>query len=181
MSDQTIGLITGLLHVALAVLLGVVTTYGSFRILGRLMRTDDHIEQLKSNNTAMAILLGGLLIANALIVKVATEPAISTAQVFLFRSPSWSAFLKTIGLIGGYALLAILLANLSVWVSMNLFLWLTRDLDELAEIRANNVAVAVTVGVTVAVMGMFLSDGLASLMQALVPFPAYHPLEVLGG
>ena len=77
--------------------------------------------------------------------------------------------------------MAIILANLSVWTAMHSFLRLTRDLDELAEIRGNNVAVAVTLGVTVAVMGLFISDGLSSLMQALVPFPTFQPVEVLGG
>jgi len=181
MTDQIIGLITGTVHVFLSLVLAVLTTWGTFRIIDRLLRGDDCVAALKSNNVAMSILLGGVLVANALIVKAATVPAISTLQVFLFASFSWVDLLKLLGMVAGYVVLAIILANLAIWAAMNSFLWLTRNLDELAEIRGNNVAVAITLGVTVAVMGLFLSDGLATLLQALVPFPELRPIEVLGG
>lgn len=181
MSDQAIGLIAGIVHVVLSLVLAVMTTYGSFRIMDRLMRDDDHIRQLKENNAAIGILIGGVLVAAALIVKVATQPAIAAVQVFLYREFAWVGLLKIIAMIGGYVLLAIFLANISIWVAMSFFLRMTRNLDELAELRGNNVAVAITLGVVVAVMGLFISDGLASLMQALVPFPEFRPVEVLGG
>ena len=64
---------------------------------------------------------------------------------------------------------------------MHAFLRLTHDIDELREIRHNNVAVAITLGVTVVIMGIFLSDGLGTLVQAIVPFPVFAPVEVMGG
>ncbi|NNE42932.1 MAG: hypothetical protein HKN12_01875 [Gemmatimonadetes bacterium] len=181
MTDQTIGLISGLAHLALSVILAVMTTYGSFRVLGRLMKQEDPVRALREGNTAMGVLLAGVLVACALIVKAVTEPAVSTIQVFLFGGLGPLDVAKIIAMIGGYILLAIVLANITVWLALRCFLWLTHDLDELAEIRANNLAVAITVGVTVAVMGLFLSDGLSSLMQALVPFPEFQPVEILGG
>jgi len=181
LGDQAIGLISGAVHLALSFVLALLSTYGSFRILDRLMHHDDFMAGLRANNIAMAALLGGVLIASAMIVKSATDPVVSTLQVFLFRSFAWLALLRLVAMILAYVLTAVVLANVTIWSAMRCFLWLTRDLDELAEIRRNNVAVGITIGITVAVMGYFISDGLSSLMQALVPFPEFRPVEVLGG
>ena len=76
---------------------------------------------------------------------------------------------------------AILLANVTIWLAMRCFLYLTHRIDELAEIRNDNLAVGLTLGVTVAVMGLLVSGGLSDLLQALVPFPEFRPVEILGG
>jgi uncharacterized membrane protein YjfL (UPF0719 family) len=181
MTDRIVGLISGGAHLVLALVLALISTYGAFRIIDRLTRDIDEIEELKSNNIALSIMLAAILLASALIVKAVTYPAISTLQTLLFQQPSAVATLKAVALIVGYTILAVLMAIGSIWIALRCFLGLTRHLDELGEIRKNNVAVAITLGVMILIMGMFLSNGIGSLMKALVPFPVFESIEVLDG
>jgi uncharacterized membrane protein YjfL (UPF0719 family) len=181
MSNQAIGIVSGLAHLALSFGLALLTTYGSFRILDRLLPDDDLSDGLRADNRALAALLGGVLIASAMIVKASTEPIISTVQVFLFRAFSWIALLRSLAMVVAYVLGAILVANLTIWLGVHCFFRLTDRIDELSEIRRNNLAVGIAVGVTVIVMGYLVSGGVGDLMQALVPFPEFRPVEILGG
>jgi len=180
-SDQVIGIVSGFTHLVLSFGLAVLTTYGSFRILDRLLPEDDLSEGLLADHRAIAALLGGVLIASAMIVKASTEPIIATVQVFLFRSFSWIALLRSLAMIVAYILGAILVANVTIWLGIRCFFRLTDRIDELSEIRRNNLAVGLAIGVTVAVMGYLISGGVGDLMQALVPFPEFRPVEILGG
>lgn len=181
MSDQVIGVISGLAHLFLSFGLAVLTTYGSFRILDRLLPDADLSDGLREDNRALAALLGGVLIASALIVKASTEPIIATVQVFLFRSFSWITLLRSLAMIVAYVLGAILMANVTIWLAIRCFFRLTDRIDELLELRAGNLAVGIAIGVTIAVMGYLISGGVGGLMQALVPFPEFRPVEILGG
>ncbi|MBZ0269447.1 DUF350 domain-containing protein [bacterium] len=181
MSDQVIGIVSGLAHLVLSFGLALLTTYGSFRILDRLLPGDDLADGLRADNRALAALLGGVLIASALIVKASTEPIIATVQVFLFRAFSWMTLFRSLAMIAAYVLGAVLVANLTIWLGVRCFFRLTDRIDELSEIRRNNLAVGIAIGVTVAVMGYLVSGGVGDLMQALVPFPEFRPVEILGG
>jgi uncharacterized membrane protein YjfL (UPF0719 family) len=56
---------------------------------------------------------------------------------------------------------------------------LTRRIDELAEIKNNNVAVAIILAVVLVIMGLFLADGINSFLNAVVPFPKLQEIEIL--
>ena len=55
-----------------------------------------------------------------------------------------------------------------------------KEIDELAEIGRNNVAVAITVGSMIIVMGIFLSQGVQSLLSAIIPEPAFGNIQIMG-
>jgi uncharacterized membrane protein YjfL (UPF0719 family) len=159
----------------------VATTYASFRIVVRITRGAGYLDALKTNKMATGILTGGTMLATGLIVKTSTQPAMSALQVFLFHEFTWVSLGKFLALLAGYVLASLTLANIAIWAGMKSFLWLTFDLDELAEVERNNVAVAMTLAITLIVMGLFIADGLSSLLQALVPVPVYQAVEVFRG
>jgi uncharacterized membrane protein YjfL (UPF0719 family) len=81
MSDQMIGLICGVFHLVLSFLLAVVATFGSFKIFDKLTRNIDEVSELKANNVAVSIMMGGMLLSSAIIMKTVSRPAISTLQL----------------------------------------------------------------------------------------------------
>jgi uncharacterized membrane protein YjfL (UPF0719 family) len=180
MSNQVIGIVSGVVHFLLSLFLALLTTYGSFRLFDKLTRDVDEVKELKSNNVAVGIVLASMLLAAAIIVKQVTSPAISTLQAFLFQDPTWFDAVKSIVFICGYIVIAILIAVGSIWIALRASIGLTRNLDEMAEVKKNNVAVAIMLGVAIVVMGLFLADGLRSLLDALIPFPTFQAIEVLG-
>ncbi len=178
---QTIALISGLAELLLSFALGILVAYVSFRIFNRMTRDLDEIGELRKNNIAAGILLGSLMISSALIIRQAVFPTISTLQTKLFAGIDLTAGVVIVGLaILCTAAVAVTCVG-AVAISLRIFLRLTREIDELAEISRNNIAVAITVGSVVIVMGIFLSQGVQALLNAIVPEPAFGSIQVLGG
>jgi uncharacterized membrane protein YjfL (UPF0719 family) len=179
MSNQIVGLISGVVHIFLSLFLALIATYGSFRVFSLLNRTIDEVHELRSKNTAVGILLAGMILSSAIIVREATLPIISTLQGILFTGISPITFLYFIGFLLGFSVLAALVAMGSIWTAMNIFMRLTHKLNEITEIRNNNTAVAIALAVTIVVMGIFLADGISTLLSALIPLRAFRPIEVM--
>ena len=161
--------------------MGLMVTFGSFKMLDLMTRDLDELEEIKKNNTAVGILMGSMLISTGLICAEALGPASSTLQSTLFAQMGPAAVAKTLGQTLGYFVLVLSLAVLCVSFAARVFFWLTRNLDEMAEIKNNNVAVAITLGAVLVVMGLFLSHGVSGLLQALVPSPALETIRIMGG
>ena len=140
-------MVSGITELALSFGLGIAVAYVSFRLFARWTKGLDEIGEIKGNHAASGIVLGAMLIASALVVRQAVFPAISTLQTVLFAGgPSARGILVLLGWTLLYVLLAFLSTLLAILAAVRLFLGLTRDIDELAEIRANNVAVAIVLG-----------------------------------
>ena len=179
MSDQTIGIICGVVHLALSFVLALIATFGSFHIFDKLTRSIKEQEELKANNVAVAIVLSGMLLASALVLRSVMSPAISTLQTYLYQGMTTMAWLKLIGFLLGYILGALAATIATIWVGLRCFMALTRRIDEFAEVKGKNVAVAIVLATVLVIMGLFLADGLTSLMEAVVPFPAMPEIQVM--
>ena len=175
-----VALVSGVVELALSFVLGLLTAYGSFRLFAWTTRDLDEMAELKENNAAVGVLLASMLVACAMIVRRAIYPAISSLQTALYDGLGWIALAKVGGLVLIYVGLALGCAVLCVIASMRLFLRLTHDLDEMAEIRRSNVAVALTLGAVIVVTGLFLSQGVQSFLSALIPYPAVEQIQIMG-
>ncbi len=179
MSDQFVGITSGTLHLAICFLLALLATYGSFRVFDFLTKHIDAYEEMNKGNIAVGVMLAGMLFALALTLKAVISPAISTFQTYLYQGLGWSGWLEILLYVFGYVLIALLVAVVSIWLAMCIFMKLTRGVDELQEIRNGNMAVAIVLAVVIVIMGYFLSDGIKSLLEAIVPFPAVQQIEVM--
>ncbi|HET6426786.1 MAG TPA: DUF350 domain-containing protein [Phycisphaerae bacterium] len=181
MSDQWIGLLSGAMHLVLSFVLALITTYGAFRLFPILTRDIDELGELKRGNLAVSVMLAAMLLSTAVIMKTVTGSALSSLQTYLARGMTLLRLAKLAALVVGYLAMAILLAVITIWFAIRCFLALTRDLNALAAIRDNNVAVAITLGVVIVVMGLFLAGGIDSFMAALVPAEELVKAKVAGG
>jgi uncharacterized membrane protein YjfL (UPF0719 family) len=177
---QMVAIVAGLAELVLSLVLGVLTAWVGFRMLARLTRELDEIGELKKNNVAAGILSAALLLALALVVRQASYPAISALKTTLLHGLGAGSALRVVGLGVVYVAVALVIAMLAIAVGLRVFLRLTRELDELAEIRANNVAVAISLGMVIVVLGIFLAQGVGSFLSALIPYPAITEIQVLG-
>jgi len=178
---QWIAVVSGLVELGLSFVLGILVAYLSFRVLARMTRDVDEVAELKRDNTAVGVLLASMLVGSALIVRQALFPAVSSLKTALFHGLGLAALAKLAALYALYFVVVLALAVVGIGLAVRVFVRLTRDLDEMAEIRANNVAVALTVGAVIVVLALFLSQGVASLLSALVPYPALGSIEIMGG
>jgi len=178
---QTVAVISGVVELALSFLMGLGVPYASFRFLAYLTREMDEVRELRKNNVAVGILFSSMLLSTALVARQAIYPIISTLQTKLFSGLTPGEAMLLLALSLGYVAFALVMAALAIAVGANLFLRLTRDIDEMGEIGRNNVAVALTLGAVIIVLGLFLSNGVQSLLAALIPEPTQTSLRIFGG
>jgi uncharacterized membrane protein YjfL (UPF0719 family) len=55
---------------------------------------------------------------------------------------------------------------------------LTKDLDELKEIKANNIAVSIYLSVIIIAIAMILEPGIRTVLDALIPFPPVSFIDI---
>ena len=172
-------LIAGILQLILSLLIGLTFIYAGFRFFHKRIKTIDEISELKKNNIAVAILNGSIIISLVIMVKNAIEPAITTFTLTL-RNPdsTLSSFLQTAGIMLIQIMVAGAIAFISIYVALSLYTFLTRDLDELDEIKKNNIAVSIVLGVVIISISLLMQQGIKSILDALIPFPTISIKDV---
>lgn len=174
-----IDIVLGLFELILAVVLGVLTTWFAFYRFTKMTRNIEEMSELKKNNVAVGILLGTTILSVALVVKETSDPVASSLQTVVQAGLSVAGVLKVVGIGLGSIAVAMVMSLAAIWIALRIFLRLTREIDELAEIRANNVAVAIVLGCVIVVIGLFLGHGIRSLLAAIIPMPAFAPVQVM--
>lgn len=165
-------LIAGILQLILSLVTGLAFIYAGFRFFHKRIKDIDEISELKKNNIAVAILNGSIILSLVIMVKNAIEPAITTFTLTL-RNPdsSLTSFLQTAAIMLIQIIVAGVLAFLAIYIALNLYTFLTRDLDEIDEIKKNNIAVSLVLGVVIISISLLMQQSIKSILDALIPFP----------
>jgi uncharacterized membrane protein YjfL (UPF0719 family) len=170
MSVQQI--IFGLLEFFVTVLISFILIFGSYRLFLILTPRFDEERQLRKKNTSVGIILGSVLLGEAIVVKQAVYPVMAVIQIFVLgQERGIASFLKMIGLSVGYVVLAGILALVCILFSFWLFNRLTPKIDQYEEIKDNNLAVAVFMAFFIIAVCLLISQGVSGLTKALIPFP----------
>jgi uncharacterized membrane protein YjfL (UPF0719 family) len=172
--------LVGLIGFSLSGLLAVLVAWTSFWIFSRTTRNIDELLELKANNNGVGILAASVLIANGLVMKQVLYPWVGCIRHAMRMGISLESGLQVLRFGLMYLILCQVASILAIVAGIRLFTFLTRGLDEFAEIRRNNTAVALTLGAVVVILGMFLAEGLQGLLASLVPSPFPDVIRTMG-
>lgn len=177
---SAIGIWSGIFEFVFCLALGLLVTFVSFRMFPKLFSGLDTHDSLANNQVASALVLGSMIVGVGYVVLQTLSPAVSTFQTSLLNGLSVMSVTLLCVYLLGYVVGALIAAILGLSLSVRVFLWLTTEIDELAEIRANNVAVAVALSAVILTLSIFLGSGVESLLSALVPVPELATVEIIG-
>jgi uncharacterized membrane protein YjfL (UPF0719 family) len=174
-------LITGLVQILLSLFLGILFVYSASKVFQKLTRGINETEELKNNNIAVGILNGAIILAIIIVVRNSIETAITIFSNTL-RNPEAElmTYVKTALLMLGHIVLAGIIAFAAVYFALLIFMRLTNDLDELKEIKENNIAVSIFLSVIIIAIALLLEPGLRTLLDALIPFPPVSFIDIGG-
>jgi len=172
-------LITGIVQIFLSLLIAVTLVYLSSKIFRKMISGINETEELKKNNVAVAILNGSIVLALILVVKKSIESAITIFGNIL-RNPDavLSSYIQSALIMLGHILLGGIIAFTSIYVALQIFIWLTKDLDELKEIKENNTAVGILLGIIIVSMALLLQQGVDTVLNSLIPFPQVSLIDI---
>lgn len=171
--------ISGLVQIALSLLIGVLFIYAASKLFRKMIKGINETDELKNNNIAVAILNGAIIIALILVVRNSIESAITIFGNSL-RNPDAviSTYLQTALIMLLHIIIAGLVAFSAIYFAMHFFMWLTKDLDELAEIKNNNVAVSLLLGVIIISIALLLQPGITTILDSLIPYPPVSIIDI---
>jgi len=165
-------ILLGLIELLISIFISFVLIAGSYRFFIFITPRFDEERQLKKKNTAVGVVLGGILIGEVLVVKQAIYPVMSVIQLFILgEEKNFANYMEMLGLSVGYVLLAGIIALGCILFSFWAFNKITPRIDQYQEIRNNNVAVAVFMALFIVGICILISDGVSGLTKALIPFP----------
>lgn len=174
-------LVVGLLKALFGIIIGAVGIFVASRVLHRLMGSGDSEAGQKQGNVAVGVLKGGSLLALGTLMQHAV---VSTFNAFdlMYRGADINAvavrrLLTYAGLhVGLSVIVSAAVLALGTWV----FTRLTRNVDEMAEIRRGNAAPAIVLAAVMVVLAMMTAPGLEMALEGLVPLPELARDEVSG-
>ena len=170
----------GLAKVAFGVIVAVIGIFLGTRIFGRAIGMKDIDKELGKGNTAAGVLVASAIISMGLLAQhavVATFSAMDLAYRNQGFEPQMLAAFAIYGL--AHVLTSYLVGLLVLVMGKTIFSRLTRELDEMDEIKKGNVAPALVLGGVVIVLALMTAPGLEMALTGLLPLPTLGRDEVI--
>ncbi len=164
----------GLVYLLVSLVFGTLTLFIVLKCFNVLTRDIDDMEELRNNNIAVSLINSAIVFSTALFISESVGASMEAFKnnIFDYAGPATAFFkLKIYGIMLAHFVLSVVLAFLVLWLSIQIFIHLTRSLDEFAEIKKNNHAVGIFLAVFILSMALILKPGVGKLLKGIVPFP----------
>jgi uncharacterized membrane protein YjfL (UPF0719 family) len=164
--------IQGLIEIILSLFTGLLVFFISFKVFNILTRDIEEIEELKKNNIAVAILVSSFIFGIMLLVKTVISPATDTLSIIinLEEFTFYLMFIFIIRIIFLYFISA-LFSFIILWFSIILFMILTTKIDEMTQIKKNNISVSLVISILIISITIILLHPFSKLLDGFVPSP----------
>jgi len=154
-------IIIGIVQLIIAVILAVVSLYMGFAMLDRMTSKIDEEKELAKGNVAVGILVASIFVSIAIIVQSGVA-GVSIGLRDAVNGNIYSLIASIIQLI-----LGMILAIAGIYLSLNIFDKLTKEIDEFEEIRKGNVAVALEMAGVVIAVALIIQSGVLGITSSI--------------
>jgi uncharacterized membrane protein YjfL (UPF0719 family) len=171
--------ITGIVQIALSLIVAIFLIYFASKVFRKLITDINETEELRKNNISVAILNGSIVLALILVIKKSIDSSITIFGNTL-RNPDavFSTYLDSALIMLGHIVLGGVIAFTTIYIALQIFMWLTKDLDELKEIKGNNIAVGILLGIIIVSIALLLQPGIVTVLDSLIPFPSVSLIDI---
>jgi len=169
---DTLLLFSGFLFLLITFFIGFLVVYFGYYIFQKMTKTIDEKSEILSDNRAVAILLSSFIFSFGYLLKNSIRPIISTLFNLLYKQ---NYNLEQIGTTIGYIMLqfvlSLVLVLFSLYGGMTLFHRINKNSDEMAEIKKNNISVAILSAAIIITLAMIFGESLDYFLEILIPHP----------
>ncbi len=154
-------IIIGITQLIIAVVLAVVSLYIGFAMLDKMTSKIDEEKELAKGNVAIGILVASIFVSIAIVIQSGVE-GISIGLKSAVDGNIYALVASVIQLI-----LGMILAIAGIYLSLNVFDKLTKEIDEFEEIRKGNVAVALEMAGVIISVALIIQSGVLGITSSL--------------
>ena len=143
--------------------------YLAYRLIDKFVRKKNDI---KIDNLAYSIFSSSILFSVAYLVSGIKSPILNALRM-LENNPTYEGSLVIDGLKYSVLFLIILIITISIiiFLSIKLFTFMTKEINEFKEIGKNNVAIAIITATIIISMSILVKDSLYLMLETFVPYP----------
>jgi len=164
---EIINAVVGIIQLVIAIILAVVALYIGFSVFGKITKGIDEEKEIAKGNTAIGIIIASVFIAIGLVVQSGIQGisvGISQAmKVGLYNGGIAIIVVSIIQLI-----LGVLLAIGAIYLALNILDKLTKGIDEFAELKKGNVAVALEMAGAIITVAIIIQSGVMGITAAMI-------------
>jgi uncharacterized membrane protein YjfL (UPF0719 family) len=161
-----------LIEIFSALSLGVAILAATYLLLKYIGKKRYGINQ---NNQAYGILMASVLFSVGYLVSGVIQPLLSLFRILSTRNiDTTQLVISFVGYGAIYILMAFVVAFLVCLLGMVIYNYIT-PIDEMAELKHNNLAVALVVGSMIVTLSLMSHDGVELLIESFIPYPEMYP------
>jgi uncharacterized membrane protein YjfL (UPF0719 family) len=165
---ELINAVVGIIQLVIAIILAVVALYIGFSVLGKITKGIDEEKEIAKGNTAVGILVASVFVAIGIVVQSGVS-GISVGISQALRPGTTTGDSITILIISVLQLvLGIVLAIVAIYLALNILDKLTKGIDEFAELKKGNVAVALEMAGVIITVAIIIQSGVMGITAALI-------------
>lgn len=165
-------LLIGGLKLVFGTFVGVIGIGLGSRLVARLLGIQDAAKELADGNHAVGIVMGASILSMGMLMQHSIVSSFAAVDL-ITRSTSGEG--SDVGQMLVYGLghlgMSLLLTGLIIMFGIRLFMWLTRGIDEIGQVREGNIAPALVMSMVMIVLALMASPGLSTLLDGLLPLP----------
>ncbi|HSB47232.1 MAG TPA: DUF350 domain-containing protein [Candidatus Bilamarchaeum sp.] len=139
MAELAVELVVAVARIVAALVFSAGALYSGMNLLDRLTPGVDEWKEIRKGNAALGILSAAVMVSTFLVV----EPRISDLLFYIQADLPVLLTVKLVAVMGLNYLLALLSGIALIFLTISLIDRITPDLDELAELKKGNLAVAI--------------------------------------
>ncbi len=154
-------IIIGIVQLIIAVILAVVSLYIGFAMLSRMTGKIDEEKELAKGNVAVGILVASIFVSIAIVI----QSGVAGVSIGLRSAVDGNIYSLIVSII--QLVLGMILAVAGIYLSLNIFDKLTKEIDEFEEIRKGNVAVALEMAGVIIAVALIIQSGVLGITSSL--------------
>jgi uncharacterized membrane protein YjfL (UPF0719 family) len=158
-----------LVEIGISIVIGVTLLYFTYRIINRFVKNKLDI---KSDNISFSIFTSSILFAVAYLISGIKSPILNSLKM-LTNNPDYDGLLVLDGLkyTGLFLTIIIITIALVIFISVKLFTYMTKSINEFQEIKKNNIAVAILTATIIISISLLVKESMYLLLETFVPYP----------
>jgi len=173
-------LIVSIFEFALAVVMSGFIISLTYRVFIKANPDFDMEEEIKKGNVAVGTLVGSILFAASMILQKGMGSVVSMFRMHISAPGESTMGLGKLTLLCAAHLgLSMLLAVVTISVTLRLFGKLVRSLHAGTELQKGNLAVGIVLSSVVLVAALYVGEGVSAISKALVPQPSIGQIEIM--
>ena len=158
-----------LVEIGISIVIGVTLLYFTYRIINKLVKKKFDID---SNNVSFSIFTSSILFTVAYLISGIKSPILNSLKM-LSNNPEYEGSLIVDGFkyYGLFLTVIIITITLVIFISIQLFTYMTKNINEFQEIKKNNLAVAILTATIIISISLLVKESLYLLLETFVPYP----------